>query len=471
MRIKIGDLIKATVEGVDEKGRGTFRAGGKEALAYFVIPGEKIEGEVAARTKGMLRVSVDKIVEPSPDRVGPRCQFAGRCGGCPWMMVDYDRQCALKLELVEGAFTEAGLSTIITTKNQQPNSKESFKFQIINSKNFIKAKGQFYHRNRMDYVFGPNGELGLKEPEHWDKVLDINECFILSEAAVKVMNIVRDWMRGEKIEPWDNRRHTGALRYLVIREGKNTNERLVMIVTSAALSELPNENGLASKLKPLTTSLIHGINPEITDLSIPKTMRAIIGKPYLLEKINGLLYQIPPASFFQTNSAMAAVLQDTVVEFAAPKKQETLLDLYCGNGFLTLALAQASKQVIGVELDEPSIEIARTNAALNKIKNAIFSAGAAEALLPITLSRDRPDCIVLDPPRVGLHPKALAALMEYGAKRLVYVSCNPRALARDLKTLRSKYSIEKIRCIDLFPHTPHIETIVSLARNYDIIHS
>jgi 23S rRNA (uracil1939-C5)-methyltransferase len=223
-----------------------------------------------------------------------------------------------------------------------------------------------------------------------------------------------------------------------------------------------NKKELVAATSPLATSIIHGINPEMTDLSVPKTIRPLFGEPFLKEDINGFTYKIQPASFFQTNSEMAARLQDTVVEFAALNEKETCLDLYCGCGFLSLPLARHAKELVGVELDEPAVTAARENAALNSVKNAIFSSGASEALLPITLSRDKPDVIVVDPPRPGLHPEALAELMRYGAKRLVYVSCNPASLARDLKTLLNIYQIKKSRCLDLFPHTPHIETVVSL---------
>jgi 23S rRNA (uracil1939-C5)-methyltransferase len=285
---------------------------------------------------------------------------------------------------------------------------------------------------------------------------------MLSEEAISVMSIVRELTKESGALFWNNRVHTGFWRYLVIREGKNTNERLVLITTSDELPSLPLREKFETALKPLATSLLWGINPEIADLSIPKTIEPIFGETYLRETINGFSYHIPCASFFQTNSEMAAQLQNMVVEFAAPKPGEKIIDLYCGSGFLTIALAKASERVIGVELDDAAVEIARGNAKLNSITNIDFRSGATEKLLAGALAEMRPDTIVLDPPRAGLHPKALEALMESNAKHLVYVSCNPRALAHDLKTLLTKYTIEKSRCIDLFPHTPHIETVVAL---------
>ena len=448
MRIKIGDHIEAIVEKIDEKGRGELTIEGKPGLAYFVIPGEKIAGTVVARTKGKLRIKTEKIVTASPDRIAPPCPNAGACGGCPLQMINYERQCQIKLNLVKQAFAEQE-----TTKNQEPISKD-----------FIPATSQYNYRNRMDYVFAVDGSLGLKTPEHWDLVLDLKDCRMLSKEAVKIMAIARELTKESKVPFWNNRVHAGFWRYLVIREGKNTGERLVLITTSAELASLPLREKFEDALKPFATSLLWGINPEITDLSIPKTIESIFGETYLTEKINGFSYRIPCASFFQTNSEMAAQLQNIVVEFAAPKPGEKIMDLYCGSGFLTLALAKASDKVIGVELDDAAVEIARGNAKLNNIANIDFRSGATEKLLATALTDMAPDTIVLDPPRAGLHPAALEALMGSNAKRLVYVSCNPRALAHDLKTLLTKYSIEKTRCLDLFPHTPHIETVVSLLR-------
>jgi len=448
-RLKIGDKIEAEIEGVDPKGRGTFKIGEKPGLSYFVIPGEKIQGSITARTKGNLRVSVEQIIKTSPDRVLPPCASAGVCGGCPWMMMSYERQCALKLESVNNAFAAEGLTTRYT----------------LDATRLIPASEQTHHRNRMDYVFAVDGSLGLKTPEHWDTVINVNGCLMLSESAVKIMEIARRLTRESGVPFWNNRTHSGFWRYLVIREGKNSNERLVLITTSGELANLPLREKFIEEIKPFATSLLWGVNAEITDLSIPKTIEPLFGEPYLTETINGFSYHIPCASFFQTNSQMAAVLQNTVVEFAAPAPGEKIMDLYCGSGFLTLALAKVAEKVIGVELDDAAVEIARGNAKLNNIENIDFRSGATEKLLSNALADMSPDTIILDPPRVGLHPTALEAIMGSDTKKIVYVSCNPVALARDLKTLLTKYTVEQMRCVDLFPHTPHIETIVSLTLN------
>ncbi len=445
--MKINDEIRGKIEGVDHKGRGKLKAGNKEALAYFVIPGEEISGRVCARVNGSLRVSAEKILAPSADRVVPPCAFAGRCGGCPWQMISYDRQCILKIGLANEALSGLGIE--------------------ITASDLLRAASQYRHRNRMDYVFAADGSLGLKTPERWDAVLNLEQCLMLSAEAEQALGIVRRLTRESGAAFWNNRLHQGFWRYLVIREGKNSNERMVLVTTSSELDSFPLREKFIAEIKPLATSLLWGVNPEITDLSIPKTIEPLFGDAHLTETINGFSYRIPCASFFQTNSEMAAELQKLVVEFAAPQAGEKIMDLYCGSGFLTLALAKAAEKVIGVELDDAAVEVARANARLNGIGNIDFRSGATENLLAPALAQMAPDAIVLDPPRAGLHPKALEALMGSLAKRLVYVSCNPVALARDLGTLLKKYSIEKIRCVDLFPHTPHIETVVALKRRQE----
>jgi 23S rRNA (uracil1939-C5)-methyltransferase len=446
--MKINDEIEAEISGFDEKGRGKMKAGSKDALAYFAVPGDMVAGRISARTKGMLRVSLEKILKPSADRVLPPCPDAGKCGGCPWQMISYERQCAMKLELVNEALKQHGLSGICT----------------VNDEGLVRATSRYHHRNRMDYVFAVDGSLGLKTPEHWDAVLDVRGCLMLSPEAMRIMDAVRRLTRESGTPFWNNRAHAGFWRYLVIREGKNTGERMVMLTTSAEQMEFPMQEEFIAALRPLATSFLWGINPDIADLSIPKTIHAFFGEPYLHEKVNGISYRIPAASFFQTNSEMAAELQKTAVEFAAPKKNSRILDLYCGSGFLSLGLAAAAQEVLGLEIDASAVESAKKNAELNGMTNVSFRAGAAEKTVATELASFNPDIIVMDPPRSGLHPSALAAVAGHGTERLVYVSCNPLSLCRDLVSLLPTYAIENIRCIDLFPHTPHIETVVSLKR-------
>lgn len=446
--MKFGTPVTLTIESLDDHGRGCGRlidlnvpgAPGKPACAHFVVPGETVEGTFAGRAKGVARLNAVRVVSPSPDRILPPCPHAGTCGGCAWQHIRYERQVELKRQAVNRAFSEAGLD--------------------LHVQDVVPAVAQLGHRNRMDYVFGPNGELGLKEPGRWDRPIDLKTCLLLSSEAVEVLKRVKAWATATSHRPWDNRRHEGYLRYAVIREGKFTGERMVILVTAAGALE--NAEELSESLSPLCASLYHGINPLITDVSAAAELRLLYGNPVLHERISGITYAIPPNAFFQTNSGMAEVLLEHVRELAVSGPCRRLLDLYCGVGFFSLALAGNVGEALGIELDAGSIAAAEGNARENGVANARFRAEAAEAL---SWNEERPDVVIVDPPRSGLHPRVRETLLKHAPPRIIYVSCNCRALAGDLKALGTAYRIASCRSFDLFPQTPHVETVVHLIRN------
>jgi 23S rRNA (uracil1939-C5)-methyltransferase len=435
--MRFGERLNMRVERFDERGRGIGKTDAKKTAAYFVIPGETILGTFAGRKQGTARMGEVRVIEPSPDRVIPACPHAGACGGCAWQHVNYGRQ----LEEKRRAATEALLSVGVPVGD------------------IVGTPHQLHYRNRMDYVFGPNGELGLKEPGRWDSHLDLSTCLLLSTDGFEVVRLVRAWARSTSLKPWDNRSHEGFLRYVVVREGKNTAERLAMLVT--AEGPLEKEAELISALSPLCTSIVHGINPTITDLSFASTLRALKGEALLREQVGGVTYRIHPNAFFQTNTEMAAVLLERVRERVVAGPHARLLDLYCGGGFFSLALAHDVGSALGIELDAQAIVEAARSAEENGITNAKFRAEAAEAL---SWEEERPDVVILDPPRSGLHPKVRKTLLAKLPPRIVYVSCNVRALATDLKDLLRAYRAEPAVCLDLFPHTPHVETVVHLTK-------
>jgi len=300
--MKLFEQVRGTIEKVDSKGHGIIEKNGKDIAVHFTVPCDEVEITLTKRKKGALLGRLDKVLSPSPNRIKPRCEYVGKCGGCPWQIMTYEKQVELKRNLVNEAFHKAKLPFSIN--------------EIIASKEI------FFHRNRMDYVFGQNGELGLKEPEKWWSVLDLSVCYLLSEGAVRVMKITRDWAKKHKLPCWDLKKHAGLLRYLVIREGKFTGERLVTLVTSNDEFSEEAQNDLVKQLKGNVTSLYWGINPKETDLSLAEKLHLLDGKRNLSEKINGLTFEIYPNSFFQTNSLMAGKLMDVVREFAAPNGNE-----------------------------------------------------------------------------------------------------------------------------------------------------
>jgi 23S rRNA (uracil-5-)-methyltransferase RumA len=373
----------------------------------------------------------------------------------------YDAQLRFKKEMINRAFERTGHEERIN--DVMPSSET------------------FYYRNRMDYVVGVVGPefdvptLGLKEYGSWNRYLDLSTCLLLDKETPTILQTVRDLMRDLDLKPWDAKKYTGDLRYCVIRLGKNTGERMIsLVVHDLKRFDETARAELMKRLSPLCTSLYLAENPEITDVSQGKTLELLYGNEYLTEEVNGIRYTIHPNSFFQTNTAMAGELQNAVMDAALntvgahghaptnPARPYKVLDLYCGLGFLGIAAAKRGADVYGHELDAPAIELAKRNAETNGVADKTrWGAGPTEAL---DWSAKKPDVVIVDPPRAGLHPKALTALVENAPPRIVYVSCNYRRLVEELKTLKSKYRVESLQALDLFPQTPHVEVIAALVR-------
>jgi tRNA (uracil-5-)-methyltransferase len=436
--MKFGDIIRGTVTGLDDKGRGLIDP---NILIPFTAPGDEIEATFIKRDKGHKIARLSKVEKSSVDRVETPCPHAGTCGGCLWQHMAYDAQIKMKLMMINRAFEHADHEERIEKIEPAPDT--------------------FYYRNRMDYVFGWKGELGLKEYGQWNRYIDLSTCMLLDKETPTILQIVRDLVTEFKLEPWDSKKYTGDVRYTVIRLGKNTNERMLIFLVhdfNRVSDEMRAE--IVKRLSPLCTTIYLGENPEITDVSYAKSFILLHGNEYLNEETNGIRYAIHPNSFFQTNTAMAAKLQSTVLDLIPSKGK--LLDLYCGLGFFGIAAAKRGNTVYGHELDAFAIELAHKNADANGVADKTrWGAGPTEAL---DWSTEKPDAVIIDPPRAGLHPKALQALIENEPPMIVYVSCNFHRLVDELKQLKTKYKVESLQALDLFPHTPHVEVVVKLAR-------
>ncbi len=454
--MKFGDDLQGRIERMDEKGRGVFTYqmphaadGTRQVVVPFTTVSDEIDATFMKRDQGNWIANLKEVTHPSPDRVTAPCPHAGVCGGCLWQHMSYPAQLELKRTQINQALERAGHDERI--------------------KEVVPSTNTLYYRNRMDYVVGWQGTVGLKEYGSWNRYLDLQTCLLLDDTTPIILQHVRDWMKEQTLSAWDARRHTGLIRYCVIRLGRNTNERMVTIIVkdAAAISEAARK-GLTDRLAPLTTTLYLGENQEITDLSLAKTLTLLHGKEYLSEEVNGLRYLVHPNSFFQTNSDMAATLQTTVLRFlgldrAAPSSPSPfVMDLYCGSGFFGIACAKAGARVYGHELDAPAIELAQKNAVNNNVaEQATFGAGPAEDLDWKALN---PDAVIIDPPRSGLHPRALEMLLEKKPPTIVYVSCSYRRLVEELKQFKTLYRVEAIEALDLFPQTPHVEVVTKLVR-------
>jgi 23S rRNA (uracil1939-C5)-methyltransferase len=333
----------------------------------------------------------------------------------------------------------------------------------------LEADSPFHYRNKVEYSFTqtPSGPaLGFHKAGRWDEVLELEKCWLTTDLGNAIRDAVRDWAREEGLVPYDQAEQKGYLRHLVVREGRNTGQALVMLVT--APGEKFERDYLVEVLTrfPEVRSIHWAINDQPSEVTnLPSTL--LWGDEAIEEELLGLRFRIRPNAFLQTNTSMAEKLYELALEYAALTGTETVYDLYCGTGTIGISMARNALSVWGVEISEESVACALENVELNSIGNAAFFAGnVGQSLEELAERAGPPDVVVVDPPRAGLAGKALRRTGELGAPRLVYVSCNPTTLASDAKVLREQYGYELVRAkpVDMFPHTPHIETVALLTR-------
>lgn len=432
------------------------------------VPGERVRCQVTRRRGERVRARVLEVVEPSPRAVAPVCAHFASCGGCSFQDVAYD----LQLEEVHARLLD--LFAPLLALGEFPVAP-------------VCASGpELGYRNKMDFTFGAKrwveegevGELlprdfalGLHAPGRHDKVLDVERCSIAFEEASPILASCRELSRELDLAPWDLAQHTGLLRHLVLRKGFRTGEVLAYLVTSsqAGIERIPTFAAALVERHPEITTLVHGVRDAISSVSEGETDEVLHGPGVIREVLGGIAFELSARSFFQTNTAAAEALFELVAREACPSQDEVVFDLYCGAGSIALLMAGSCREVWGFELVEAAVADAKKNAAAAGISNAHFVAGDARVTASAEglerLGAPRPDVVIVDPPRAGLHPDVTAFLGELAAPRLVYVSCNPKAAVGDLlKLIESGYVIRRAAPVDLFPHTPHVECVFTLER-------
>jgi len=466
--MKLYTPIEAKIKELDFEGKGILdippqvnsgNVSNKTYKAAFAFPGDAIKGTTVRRDKGEVVVRVDQLTATSPDRVQkPQCPYVGTCGGCVWQGLQYPKQVEYKRELVNRAFAEASSLHSAQVGLIDPATNAPFTLQAITP-----SPDLFYYRNRMDFVFGPNGELGLKEPGKWFSYLDLSTCFLLSPDSVKIMEIVRAFARNSGLAPYTQKAAQGFFRYLIIREGKRTGERMLHLLTSSQQAEKFDAQAFVQAIGPLATHILHGVSDSITDLSIAESITVLKGSADFTEKVNDVTYTIPHGSFFQTNTVMAEQLFNHVAEqILQPQTPNEVLDLYCGVGFFALGLAKRGIKTHGVEIDPNAIRAANQSAVANNLQHlATFNSAKAE---DVSWKLSTADTVIIDPPRAGMHPRVIKNLLEMAPKRIVYVSCKYTRLVQELPEFLKTYKITSLQAFDLFPHTPHVEVVAVLER-------
>jgi 23S rRNA (uracil1939-C5)-methyltransferase len=443
--------LELSIDSLAYGGNGVARLNGFVVFVRRGLPGDTVRARVTKVKRNHAEALAVEVLQPGPQRVDAPCAHYPACGGCRFQDLAYDAQVAAKEEQFADALRRIGG---IAEPPLEP---------------IFPAVDQFHYRNKVEYSFTqtPNGPaLGFHKAGRWDEVLEIERCWISSDVSNALRDAVRDWARAEKLEPYDQAEHTGYLRHLVIREGRNTEQALVQLVT--APGERFDRDELVEVLRrfPEVRSIHWAVNDsqaEVTNL--PTTL--LWGEDAIEEELCGLRFRVRPNAFLQTNTKMAERLYELAGEYAGLTGNETVYDLYCGIGSIALTMAAKALTVWGVEVSEESVACALENADLNGIANAAFFAGEVGASLEELRERaGPPDVVVVDPPRAGLSGKALRRAARLEASRLVYVSCNPTTLAGNVKDLERDwgYKLERVRPVDMFPHTPHVESVSLLKR-------
>ncbi len=444
--VRKGEELELRIDSLAYGGNGVARHDGFVVFVRGGLPGDRVRARVTKVKRGFAEGFVDAVLEPSTDRVDAPCRHFGICGGCRFQDLAYDQQAAAKEQQVRDALVRIGR---IADPPLDP---------------IVPAASHYGYRNKLEYSFtsGDGGvDLGFHRAGRWDEVIGIEECLLTTRLGNAIRGAVRDWAREERLEPYDQATGEGYLRHLVVREGRNTGQALVVLVT--APGERFETGYFVDVLRrfPELRSIHWAINDTPAEQTNLPT-QLLWGDDAFEEQILGLRFRLRPSAFLQTNTEMAEQLYALAREFAGLTGAENVFDLYCGTGTIGLALAANARSVWGLEISEEAVACAIENAELNGIGNAKFFAGnVGQTLEELVKEAPAPDVVVVDPPRAGLAGKALRRTGGLGAARIVYVSCNPTTLASDVQVLRDEFGYQLVRCrpVDMFPHTPHVESV------------
>ncbi len=453
-----GEQVELRVDSLAHGGNGVARTdGGWVVFVRGGIPGDRVRASITKRKKDYGEAVIVELLEPSPERIAPVADHPG----APWQVLPYARQLEIKAEQVEDALRRIG-------------GHRDTEIEPI-----IPAVEQWRYRNKLEYSFGtepgddgePRLVCGFHAAGSWQTIEHIDDCKLASERGNRARDAVYAWCVEEGLEAYDRKHQQGFLRNLVIREGVRTGDLQVRIVTSPGEFDVA---GLAAHLddalgEDALTGLLWTQMQTVGETTYGGDTELVAGDAYIHEEICGLRLRISPEGFFQTNTTMAERLYELAAEYADLQGWERLFDLYCGSGSLGLTMASRAGELIGVEIVEESVQDAATNALANDIRSAKFLASDARTGLPDAIELvGRPDVLVVDPPRAGLGPRVCRRIIEAAPKRIVYVSCNPTTLAPDAaRIVEAGYALRKVRPVDLFPQTPHVECVAVLDRNPD----
>ncbi|MBW2029720.1 MAG: 23S rRNA (uracil(1939)-C(5))-methyltransferase RlmD [Deltaproteobacteria bacterium] len=460
---KRGDLVELCVERLAYGGQGVSRLDGYVLFVKGGLPGDRVLGRIVKKKRDYAEARILELIEPSPERIEPPCPYHGFCGGCQWQHLRYERQLRYKREHVLEALTRIG------------------GLQGVRVHDAIPSEGQFSYRNKMEFSFSDRrwyppdeferrrGEtrkdwaLGLHIPGTFSKVIDLDACLLQEEEGNRILQDVKRLVKESGVPVYGLKSHQGFWRFLTLRSSFSYGAWMVNLVTAR------EERGMLEplahtlrRLHPSIKTVVNSINTKRAAIALGEREVVLFGGGIIRDRIGPYEFRISANSFFQTNSLTAQVLYNKVLEYAQLDGSEVVLDLYSGTGTIPVFLSRSAREVIGLELERSAVNDAIANARKNGIDNCRFICGDIRNTLPSL--RLVPDVLVIDPPRAGLHKDILSQVLELPVGRIVYVSCNPTTLARDLGAMSQDYEIVEVQPVDMFPHTYHVESVARLVR-------
>lgn len=465
MPLKKGTEAEFTIEDAAFEGKGIAKVDGLAVFVPNTAPGDRVKARITKSKKNYREGKLLEVLEPGPRRIDPKCRHARECGGCSWQHVDYQYQLEFKSEQVQDHMERIG------------------GFDAIGVRDTIGCEDPFYYRNKMEYSIGARRWLspeeinrdeyvddhcfaaGLHAPGRYDKILNLRECHLQDPVSYQILDFVRSWCIDHEVEPFNIKRRKGFMRNVVIRTSEYTDDLMVNLVSYKDEPEImePLSEALLKEFPQITT-VINNVNDRSNPTAVGRYEKVIYGPGYITDRIGSYEFEINANSFFQTNTRQAERLYAVAREYADIQPGDTLFDLYCGVGTLTLFLSDKPSRVLGIELSKVAIRNAQKNSQKNNVDNVDFLQGDIQEVFgeEITGEYGHPDCLITDPPRAGMHPDVVEHLNTLKVPKLVYISCNSSTMARDLKKLSAVYAIEEVQPVDMFPQTYHIETVAKL---------
>ena len=441
-----GSVYTAVIDGYSSEGLGIARVNGAVVFVPHAVRGEEIDLRITKVMKTSCAGEIVKIHNPSPERMEPECSYAGKCGGCAYRHLTYPEELWAKRQRVQDALTRIGGLELTVEE-------------------ILGAKNPEHYRNKSQYPVGADGSIGFFQART-HKVVPIRRCLIQTEAADRTAQAVGEWMRRYKISAYDETTGKGLVRHVCVRVNRKGESLCCVVVNGNKVPREPELAAYVTAAVPHTVGVLLNSNTRRGNVVLGDKYRTLFGRNYLMDTLCGLEFKLSMPSFYQVNRDQAEVLYGKALEFAGLTGNETVLDLYCGIGTITLCLAKAAKRVIGAEIVPPAIRDAKENALRNHIENAEFFCGdAADIAAKLESDGLRPDVVTVDPPRKGLAPEVIASVAAMGPEKVVYVSCDPATLGRDVKIFREfGYEAKRAAAVDMFPGTAHVETVVLLSR-------